>query len=154
SSLRLIRDRKPGREAARNARYAAARMRPRATEIEPLERGPHARKPRRGAEHQKLVGPHFAMVPATARKAELPFDIGGKQKLARHDALPEIGGMDRQSVDDAPEQTVALSGPAAPDFIRHILHEDRHDMLPGRRKRGIVDARQRYLHRRLERDLA
>src|SRR6185312_1164901 len=135
----------------RDARDAAAGMRPGTAEIESFER--HAVVPvsERGPGAEKLVQRELPVEDIAADEAELALEVERGKDPPAEDRGAEVRREPGHMVDHGIGGALALRVPASPtgQRIPEVLAEEARDVLAGRRERVVDRAGNEHLHDRL-----
>src|SRR4029077_7347021 len=89
----------PRRVATGKPHYAAARVTARAAEVEARDRCAVLRGARHRTQHEELIERELGVVPVASGHAELALQILRREQLARADAVAQLRGVGRKSVD-------------------------------------------------------
>ena len=128
------------RIAAGAAHDAAARMAAGAAEIQTADRHRVLRRARDRPQHQELVERELAVMPVTARDAELALDVRRQQQLR----CDHLGRRSRRVALEDAERALEKLGArrigARARVERRVLHDRREHVLAGGRQRLVVHA--------------
>src|SRR5437868_5154169 len=121
------------------AGHAAARMRARSAQVQPLQRHSIIGGADHRARAEQLIEPHLAMENVAADEAEAAFEIERRMDLATDDRLSEARCMVIDGRDDRVGGLFALLVPAAAaaEIESEMLAEQRRDVLALGREAGI-----------------
>src|SRR5262245_53528063 len=134
----------PRRVAAAGAHHAAARVRPGAAEVEPLDRRPVARPAGDRPHEEDLVRRDLAVEDVPAGEPEALLQVPGREHLAVHDRVADVRRVLGDGVDhDVPELLALLLPVALPQVVRRGLEEYRAAVEALGAERAVVDARDR-----------
>ena len=103
--------------------------------------------------HEELVEGEFHVVPVPTGNTKFPLDVERGQKLSAADRGTQARRVALDDADGQSREMFALLFPAGLKRIRRILNDRRQDVLAGRRKRCIMNRRNRDLKDRLLRVL-
>ena len=157
---RLHRPRRPQRRSAstalrrimpRRARHAAARMRARPAQIEPLQRHPIIGRADHRPRAEQLVEPHLAVENVAADQPEAALEVERRMDLPpEHRAWqPRRMAVDRG--DDRVRRFLALvvPAPSRPEIVAEMLAEQARDMLALGREARVERRGDQHLDDRL-----
>src|SRR6185312_4432664 len=137
AALAVLEDR-GGRELARRAHHAAARVRARAALVVALDRGPVVRPADRRPHEPHLRGEELAREDVALGQADRPLDVERRAHLALEDERPEAGEERLECRLDGVAEARLLGVPVAlAQVVRRVLDEAAHDRLARRGHVGI-----------------